>query len=361
MCGCRHKRRGRRREISTHLHDVTRALGPPGPFPDAPLRDELERRWLHYALLSRDGELGLVANLAWLGPGGDAGGGGQRMGILLLHEREHGWQASQFNCEAPLHPWSSFRVPHAHGQPGELTLRARSGEPAVALRLMRTSRPCTSQCAPFADTHHLRWQSEPGIIATGDWDLHGRVHHDVDAVGYHERVRGRWGWPEMGGWVFGFVNDPRGAPDAAPATAIVFTLIQPSSPPGAATGSMMLWRSGRMRRHFPRRNLNVVVDGHLDRDRVTLTPDLAGVLGVPPMQPVPRRLVVRGKLGRDEVMLDFSCESSARVVIPSETGLRPYSVHEVIGACRVEGAVSGQSFSFDAPAIVEFAGGAVAD
>jgi hypothetical protein len=325
------------------------------------MRDELERRWLHYALLSRDGRLGLVANLSWLGPAADSDASEQRMRILLLYERDVGWHVSQFNCEAPAQPWSSFRLPHSHGRPGELTLRARSGQPAVALRLTRTSRPCTSQCAPFANDHHLRWQSEPGILATGRWDLHGQVHDDVAAVGYHERVRGRWGWPEMGGWVFGFANDPRGEPGAAPATAIVFTLIQPGSPPRAATGSMMLWRAGRLRRHFPRRDLEVVVDGHLDRDRVVLTPDLAGVLGVPPMQPVPRRLMVRGRLGRDEVLLDFSCESSARVVIPSETGLRPYSVHEVVGECHVEGAVSGRSFAFDAPAIVEFASGAVAD
>ena len=338
------------------------ALGPRGPFPDAPLTHPLERRWLHYAMLSRDGALGLVANLSWLGPEPSATPEAPtRMGILLLHADGAGWESSQFNCDAPAAPWSAFALPHPVGRAGRLTLRSRSGSPSVDLELRRTSRPCTSQCAPFAGDHHLRWQSEPGVLAHGAWTVHGRARTGVDAVGYHERVRGRWGWPEMGGWVFGFANDLAPSTEAAPLTAVVFTLIQPRRPPDAATGSVMLWRAGRLVRHFPRRDLEVAVDGRLDRDRVTMVPDLAGVFGVPPMEPVPARLVVSGRLGRDRVLLRFECVSAARIVIPSETALRPYSVHEVVGACTVEAVVDGRRLDFAAPAIVEFAGGSAPD
>jgi hypothetical protein len=205
----------------------------------------------------------------------------------------------------------------------------------------------------------LRWQSETGVIADGDWGMDDRVYRDVRAIGYHERVRGYWGWPELGGWVFGFANDlqTKGL-ETAPSTAVVFTLIQPLGPSDATNGSVMVWRNGRLRRHFPRRNIRVAIRGRLDRDRVTQVPELANLFGVAPMEPVPRRLMITGRLGDDWVVLDFRSDVSARVVVPSETSVLPFSVHEVIGPCSVEGCVSGHRFEFEARGIVEFAGGA---
>ena len=339
-------------------------LGARGPFPDCRLSRVLERRWLHYALLSRDGELGLVANIAWLGPPAENDSARPRMtSILLIHKRGIGWTSSQFNAETAA-LWSSFRQPHPFNTERDFQIRSAAGHPSVNLKLQRTSRPCTSQCAPFAGEHFLRWQSETGVIARGDWVHNGNLHTGVEAIGYHERVRGYWGWPEMGGWVFGFANDPAHAADAqtsAPPTAIVFTLIQPHTPPDAATGSVMLWRSGRLRRHFPRRCVTVSVRGQLDRDRVRQVPDLATLFGVPSMAPIPRRLVISAKMGEDYSVLDFSCEAAARIVIPAETGIDPYSVHEVIGPVTVEGRVNGERFAFETFGIVEFAGGAGGD
>jgi hypothetical protein len=334
-------------------------LGPRGPFPDAPLVGVLERRWLHYAFLSRDGALAMVANLSWLGrdeprPTDEA----LRMSILLLHERGLGWHGSQFHARAADEPWSAFRLPHAFDDPRDFSLAAVQGTPAVRFRLQRSSRPCTSQCAPFADGQYLRWQSEPGVLATGDWLCGPRRYADRPAVGYHERVRGRWGWPEMGGWIFGFANDPGGAPERPPPTALVFTLIQPPAPADAATGSVMIWRDGRLRRHFPRRCIEVVARGELDRDRVTQVPPLADLFGVPPMPTIPRRLLITARSGDDWATLDFTCETAARIVIPNERGLAPYSVHEVVGPCRIEGRCGRELFAFEFLGIVEFAGGA---
>lgn len=336
-------------------------LGPRGPFPDAPQQRVLERRWLHYAFLSRDNTLGMVANISWLGP--DAARPDEQphsMAILLLHLRGEGWRASQFNARPSQPPWSAFRLPHTFHTPQQFDLVGVAGSPAVRLQLRRTSRPCTSQCAPFAGDQYLRWQSETGVVGRGDWAFDQQLLRDVEALGYHERVRGHWGWPQMGGWVFGFANDPGGTTHTPP-TAVVFTLIQPPDPPGAATGSVMLWRDGRLRRHFPRRNVEVAVRGQLDRDRVYQVPDLANLFGVAPMAPIPRRLLITARLGRDWAVLDFLCESAARIVIPNELGLQPYSVHEVIGPCRIEGRCSEVDFAFETYGIVEFAGGASGD
>jgi hypothetical protein len=341
------------------------ALGPQGPFPDCRLSRVLERRWLHYALLSRDADLGLVANVAWLGPPSENSAARPRMtSILLIHKRGSGWKSSQFNAQTAPILWSAFCQPHPYNKEGELRIRSSAGHPSVNLKLQRTSHPCTSQCAPFARENYLRWQSETGVIARGDWVHNGCQYRDVEAIGYHERVRGYWGWPEMGGWVFGFANDPARdsrSETSAPPTAIVFTLIQPHDPPDSATGSVMLWRSGRLRRHFPRRSVSVSVRGLLDRDRVCQVPDLANLFGVPAMAPIPRRLVISARMGADWTLLDFSCEAAARIVIPAETGIRPYSVHEVIGPVRVEGQLNGERFGFETYGIVEFAGGAGGD
>jgi len=339
-----------------------RGLGPAGPFPRAPLGDPIERRWLHYAFLSRDGRLGMVANAAWLGPDRDDPERRARFTtILLLHERGRPWVASQFNARTPELLWSAFRLPHRLHESSPLALRSTADEPAVDLRLRRTSTPCTSQCAPFAGDHHLRWQSEAGVRAQGDWHFDGRAHLGVDAVGYHERVRGRWGWPELGEWVFGFANDMGGPADAPPEYAAVFTFIRPVRPADAATASVMLWHRGRLRRHFPRRNVSLAVRGTLERDAVRQVPALSRLFGVPPMAPVPERLVISARLGEDWIVLDFESEAAARVVIPSETSLRPFSVHEVVGPCLLHGALAGRPFAIETRGIVEFAGGADGD
>lgn len=338
------------------LPRTTGGLGPAGPFPGAPLTDGLERRWLHYAFLSRDGRRCLVANAAWLGPDDDQHRTARFTTILLLHERGRPWVSSQFNAETSESLWSAFRRPEPSGASGPFRLAAVSGEPGVELTLSRTSRPCTSQCASFAESQHLRWQSETGVRAKGPWRLNGRTV-EVDAVGYHERVRGRWSWPDLDEWVFGFAND-LGAEDRPPAYAGVFTFIKPAWPAGAATASFMVWKDGALRRHFPRRGVTFAVRGVLDRDKVTLAPPLAGVFGVRPAAPAPRRLVISARLGDDWAMLDFESESCARIAIPSETSLRPFSVHEVVGPCVLAGRIGGEGFEIETRGVVEFSGGA---
>lgn len=333
-------------------------LGPAGPFPDARLTDEVERRWLHYAMLSRDGRYGLVANAAWLGPpDGDPAGPARYSTILLLHERGKPWISSQFNATISVPPWSAFRLPQGFGEAGSLTIASHTGEPAVDLVLTRTSRPCSSQCAFFAGGPHLRWQSETGVQARGTWRLHGREEM-IEAVGYHERVRGRWGWPQLDEWVFGFANDLDAEPGRPPRWAAVFTFIKPRGRADDTTASLMLWRDGMMRRHFPRRRVSFAVRGTLDRDRVAMAPPLASRLGEPPMAAVPRRLVISARMGEDWVVLDFEAEAAARVVIPSETSLPAFTVHEVVGPCLLEGALGGESFALQTRGIVEFSGGA---
>ncbi len=341
------------------------SLGPRGPFPRARLGHPLERRWLHYAFLSRDGRLGMVANASWLGPDADDPQGDARYTtILLLHERGKPWVASQFNADISAPPWSSFRQPQALHPPQPLHIQSTAGAPAVRLQLRRTGLPCTSQCAPFAGDQHLRWQSEAGVRAVGDWCLGGAGgpgdgwQRDVDAVGYHERVRGRWGWPALGEWVFGFANDLGGSADAPPEYAAVFTFIRPVAPADASTASVMLWHRGHLRRHFPRRNVSFAVRGQLARNAVQMVPALARLFGVPPMAAIPKRLVISARLGADWTVLDFEAEAAARVVIPSENSLRPFSVHEVIGSCCLRGELSGRAFAIETRGIVEFAGGA---
>jgi hypothetical protein len=79
------------------------------------------------------------------------------------------------------------------------------------------------------------------------------------------------------------------------------------------------------------------------------------------MAPIPHRLVISGRQGQDWVVLDFRSATAARIVNPSETGIDPFSVHEVLGPCLIEGRLNGHPFSFESQGIVEFAGGARED
>src|SRR4051794_15209027 len=105
-------------------------LGPAGPFPSAVLTHHLDRRWLHYAFLARDGGHSMVSNAAWLGPPEGGADGAERFTtILLVHKRGAGWRSSQFNSDLSMPPWSAFRLPHRHGSPGALRIAAKSGSP----------------------------------------------------------------------------------------------------------------------------------------------------------------------------------------------------------------------------------------
>jgi hypothetical protein len=79
------------------------------------------------------------------------------------------------------------------------------------------------------------------------------------------------------------------------------------------------------------------------------------------MPPIPKRLAISARLGDDWALLDFESEAAVRVVIPSETSIDAFSVHEVVGPCLLAGCVSGRRFEIETRGIVEFSGGAGGD
>ncbi|MGH7499353.1 MAG: hypothetical protein ACREL3_10935 [Gemmatimonadales bacterium] len=333
--------------------------GPAGPFPRVPLSDVLERRWLHYAFVTTDEQQALIANLATLG--GTEGGRPIRTSVLLAHNRDHGWTCSQWHASLSREPWTSYRnppPPTTFPRPPDLEMRSLAGSPAVSLHLTSTSTPAPAGVSHFHRTNWKRWQAQPGVLATGRWDDGMVAPRETTAVGYHERVNGRWAWPEMGGWVFGFCNQLGDRLDGPPSWAVVFALLQPADEQREHTAMVMVWRGGRMVLFIPRRGLRVSIAGQLDRDRVVTTPFLAPLLGTAPTAPIPAVLSIDGYQGSDWIQLRFHCRDAARLVVPSETSFQPFSVHEVIGHMDVRVKMKGATHQFASPGIVEFAGGA---
>ena len=333
--------------------------GPTGPFPRASLSDVLERRWLHYAFITADEQQALIANLATLG--GEDGSEPIRTTVLLVYHREHWWRCSQWHAFLPREPWTSYRsstLPTTLPRDPDFELRSLAGTPSVALHLTSTSTPAPAGVSHFHRTHWKRWQAQPGVLATGRWNDGMAPARETLAVGYHERVHGRWAWPEMGGWVFGFCNQLSDRLDGPPNWAVVFALLQPMDETRDHTAMVMVWRRGRMVLFVSRRALRVSVAGQLARDRVVTTPRLAPLLGTFATAPIPAALCIDGYQGSDWVQLRFRCRDAARLVVPSETSLQPFSVHEVIGDMEVRLRMKGSSLLFTSPGIVEFAGGA---
>jgi hypothetical protein len=339
---------------STQLH-----TGPTGPFTRLPFSDVLERRWLHYAFITLDEQQALISNLATLGA--EDGGDPIRTSVLLAYNRNLGWRCSQWHLDMPREPWTSYRSPPPSTdfpREPDFELSSLTGEPRVALHLTSTTTPAPAGVSRFHGSHWKRWQSQPGVLARGLWADGMSPPRETLAVGYHERVHGRWGWPEMGGWVFGFCNQLDDEPEGPPQWAVVFALLQPMNEPREQTAMVMVWRHGRMVLFVPRRSLRVSIAGQLSRDDVFMTPRLAPLLGTFATAPVPEVLCIDGYQGSDWVELRFRCNDAAQLVVPSETSLPPFSVHEVIGDMEVRLKLRGSTYRFASPGIVEFAGGA---
>jgi hypothetical protein len=330
-----------------------------GPFTRAPFSDVLERRWLHYAFITVDQQQALVANLATLGAHDDSPP--ITTNLLLAYHCKHGWTCSQWHAHLPREPWTSYRNPPPptnFPRAADFEMQSLAGTPSVSLHLTSTTTPAPAGVSHFHGTHWKRWQAQPGVRAAGRWDDGMVPARATTAVGYHERVHGRWGWPEMGGWVFGFCNQLGARNDGPPDWAVVFALLQPMDERHDHTAMVMVWRRGRMVLFIPRRALRVTVAGQLPRDRVVTTPSLAPLLGTFATAPIPAALCIDGYQGMDWVQLRFRCRDAARLVVPSETSLPPFSVHEVIGDMEVRLKMKGSTQSFASPGIVEFAGGA---
>lgn len=330
-----------------------------GPFTHLPLSDVLERRWLHYAFVTLDERQALIANLATLGS--EDGDEPVRTAVLLAYHRDHGWTCSQWHAHVPREPWTSYQFPPPSvGWPREpdLELQSLAGTPSVSLHLTSTTTPAPAGVSHFHGTHWKRWQAQPGVLASGRWADGMVPARQTRAVGYHERVNGRWAWPEMGGWVFGFCNQLANGGDGPPDWALVFALMQPRDDVHGCTAMVMLWHRGRIVLWIPRRTLRVSVAGQLRRDRVLLTPRLAPLLGTSATAPVPAVLCIDGYQGRDWIQIRYRCRDAARLVVPSETSFEPFSVHEVIGEMEVRIKMKDTKVVFNSPGIVEFAGGA---
>jgi hypothetical protein len=330
-----------------------------GPFTDLPFSDVLERRWLHYAFITVDERQAIISNLATLG--GENGDEPTETTMLLAYHQDYGWTSSQWHAHLPREPWTSYGSP---GPTSALTskrnfeVQSLAGTPSVSLRLKSTTTPAPAGVSHFHTTHWKRWQAQPGVLATGHWADGMAPPRETVAVGYHERVHGRWGWPEMGGWVFGFCNQLADRPDGPPNWAIVFALLQPRDEAYNYTAMVMVWRRGRIVLFVPRRTLRVSVAGQLPRDRVQMSPTLSQLLGTFATVSIPAVLCIDGYQGRDSVQIRYRCRDAARLVVPSETSLPPFSVHEVIGDMEVRIKMNGSDALFTSPGIVEFAGGA---
>ena len=330
-----------------------------GPFTHLPFSDVLERRWLHYAFITVDERQALIANLAALG--GEDGDEPTLTTVLLMYHRDHGWTCSQWHAHLPREPWTSYRsTPPSTAWPREpdFELQSLAGTPSVSLHVRSTTTPAPAGVSHFHRTHWKRWQAQPGVLAKGRWADGMAPPRQTVAVGYHERVHGWWGWPEMGGWVFGFCNELADRAEGPPNWAVVFALLQPRDETHDHTAMVMLWRRGRMVLFIPRRGLRVSVAGQLARDRVLMTPTLASLLGTFATTPIPAALCIDGYQGRDSIQIRYRCRDAARLVVPSETSLQPFSVHEVIGDMEVRIKIKETNVVFTSPGIVEFAGGA---
>jgi hypothetical protein len=120
----------------------------------------------------------------------------------------------------------------------------------------------------------------------------------------------------------------------------------------------LVWRGEALLRTFQDRELAMSLEGVHRGPRPLTLPPVASSLLPGAGSGVPARVEVRARGQDDELHVAFETRSKARVAIPSDVD--PFglvSLNETSGLARVRGALYGDAFSFEGPAMMEFVRG----
>ena len=228
---------------------------------------------------------------------------------------------------------------------------ARAARPASSSSSSADGRPCTSQMRTVCDGPASALAVRDGCArraaaGASASEIHGRstrsatTSASVGAGAGQSSAAGSSASP----------TTPREGKTRAPPAAVVFTLIQPLAPVDAPTSSVMIWRDGRLLRHFPRRRVSVAVRGELDQHASSQVPRAGASARRPADGYDPRRLVICAAMGDDCVALDFYMRSRrARGRSRPRRASTPFSVHEVIGPCLGRGSRRARRFELRDP------------
>lgn len=315
--------------------------------------DRAYREWQHFVLRTPEVELLLNLSVLLVRDEGAALGWAEpdaRATILVHHgrwagtvERRPGAQFRAGRVEADFGvarlsfaPTSGYRL---DVQCEELGLRA-------ALQLVPLTRPLLVRDIRLAGGTRIHWCVVPRLRAAGEVETPGGTVSVDGALAYHDHNWGDWGADYSWEWGYALPEHE----DASPWSAVVFRLGDRGR--GTTTRqSTLLWEGAALRRVYRDAAVSVSTRGWAGPCGLTLPP--VASLVRPGAGDVPASWRMRAREGSEEVVVDATPESLARLVVPEPDGTDVVVIHEASCRMRVDGRVAGAPVRIDGGGFLE--------
>jgi len=249
---------------------------------------------------------------------------------------------------------------HLDWREGGFELALHTEDLRARLRLRPRTLPTAASRVSFGDTHAIHWVVMPRLEASGWVQPAGQPRLSLDrALAYHDHNWGNFSWGGDLAWEWGFAHPA----DARCPYSVVFVRVSDGGRHRTLSQAALVWRGDGLVRTFQDRELAFALSGVHRGPRPLTLPGVASLLVPGATSGVPARVEVQAggqrEAGqRDRVRIGFDTTSRARVAIPSDVDpFKLVLLNETSGAAQVSGAVAGETFAFDGPAMMEFVRG----
>lgn len=230
----------------------------------------------------------------------------------------------------------------AHVAPARIDARLR-------LRLPPLPTPMVGKSVRMGSAGPMQWIAVPRLTADGEIGVGDATHAIHDAPAYHDHNWGAFSWGGDFAWEWGLILAEGDAP-----WTVVYSRISDRARQQVRSQAILVWRTGEIVATF-RDDEVVVRERGLVRGGARLRiPPVMSLVEPATTADVPLELSARGAGGSGTVALRFTTSDFAEIAIPNETAeLGSTLLCEGAARARVEGTIHGESFAFDAPAVLE--------
>lgn len=235
---------------------------------------------------------------------------------------------------------------------GEFRIEAKTSrrDLTATLCLRPVARPALTTSVPLGRGASMKWAVVPRLVADGELQVGDRRIELRAAPAYHDHNWGSFEWGGDFAWEWGIVL---GEQNGSPCTVILQRITDRGRHRVVSQG-MLVWRGGSHARTLHGGSVEFRNLGLRRAGGALRLPPVMSLVSPGSAADLPDRLEVRGRAGEDslEVMLDIG--EPVQIGVPDDRGLGTTIVSETTARARVSGSISGESLSFEAPAIVEF-------
>ena len=235
-----------------------------------------------------------------------------------------------------------------------LSLALRERPVSIELELVPVTIPAFSAHRPLAPGRPISWLFLPRLEARGTVTCGGRTVRVDGAPTYHDHNWGHFRWEDDFCWEWGSAV-PR---EASNAWSAVLVRMANRSRTAVRYQALFLWKGVESLRVFRDEELRFLAPSGFQPGRTFSLPRPLALLVPGSAADLPRTLEVHAQGRGDGLVLTFTPQHAARLLLPAETSLeRLTTIHEVLGPVSLRGQVRGETVEMDGPGVFEFVRG----